>query len=462
MNAEIQVGPIRCKIRVGLDSFAAHSYVRKNIVEQVGIPVLESIPMEVHGLGGTVSKGKADVVQFDLVSNDGANSSIKVNAVVKADKICSPLPPIDLGSEELACLYKYDLPSESPGSEVIADVLLGADYCWRVQKPRGGIFVLEVHAGHYPGAEIWFNGTLNPGLDALDHMMEKFWTLESVGIMDKGLVHTEEDQLALDLFEKSLKRCDDGHYEVGLPFKKDRVRLENNYIQAKRLLESTEKRFDKCPELKIQYCKAMKEYEENGYAREVSRAEIEDLKNEEVFFIPHHGVARTGSVSTALRVVFNASSPDRNGVSLNDLLLPGPPLQNDIVAKIMIQELWILGVSWDEVIEGEIAQAFIKWCEEIPLLSEIKIPRIGSTIEKQGIQLVGFGDASESAYGAVIYAVIANHTRNSRVTFMIAKTRVAPIKFKSIARLELLAAHLLCRLMKYVSDALESRVVTRT
>ncbi|TRY73608.1 hypothetical protein TCAL_13554 [Tigriopus californicus] len=154
--------------------------------------------------------------------------------------------------------------------------------------------------------------------------MEKFWTLESVGIVDKGLVHTEDDQLALDLFGKSLKRCDDRHYEVGLPFRKDRVCLENNFMQAKRLLESIEKRFDKCREFKIQYCKAMKEYEENGYARKVSQAEIEDLKNEEVYYIPHRGVARIGSVSTALRVVFNGSSPDRNGVSLNDLLLSGP------------------------------------------------------------------------------------------------------------------------------------------
>eukprot|EP00094_Tigriopus_californicus_P011734 TCALIF_11337-PA protein Name:"Protein of unknown function" AED:0.25 eAED:0.43 QI:0/0/0/0.5/1/1/2/0/264 len=242
MNAEIQVGPIHCKIRVGLDSFAAHSYVRKDIVEQVGIPVLESIPME-----------------FNLVSNDGANSSIKVNAVVKADKICSPLPPIELGSEELACLYKYDLPSESPGTEVMVDVLLGADYCWQLIEhanhiPGTNLVVLETkfgpvltgacknHGEEYsfskcmlvttPGTRYGSMEHLNPGLDALDHMMEKFWTLESVGIVDKGLVHTEEDRLALDLFEKSLKRCDDGHYEVGLPFKKDRVRLENKYING--------------------------------------------------------------------------------------------------------------------------------------------------------------------------------------------------------------------------------------
>lgn len=41
------------------------------------------------------------------------------------------------------------------------------------------------------------------------------------------------------------------------------------------------------------------------------------------------------SVSTKLRVVFDASVKDLNALSLNDTLLAGPKLQNDLVAVLL-------------------------------------------------------------------------------------------------------------------------------
>ncbi|XP_070855048.1 uncharacterized protein [Drosophila suzukii] len=41
------------------------------------------------------------------------------------------------------------------------------------------------------------------------------------------------------------------------------------------------------------------------------------------------------STTTKLRVVFNASSPSNNGVSLNDILHAGPVLQSDITIQIL-------------------------------------------------------------------------------------------------------------------------------
>lgn len=173
------------------------------------------------------------------------------------------------------------------------------------------------------------------GLGALGDIMVCFGNLESVGIEDCKVVHTRQDQQALELFDKSLKRCEYGHYEVGLPFKKDRAHLSNNFVQARRFLESTEKRLNKNPEVRSQYCKAMNEYQEKGFARQLSEEELNEMKDQEVYNVPHHGASKDESVSTTLRIVFNASSPDRNGVALNDVLLSGPPLQNDIVQVLI-------------------------------------------------------------------------------------------------------------------------------
>lgn len=51
-------------------------------------------------------------------------------------------------------------------------------------------------------------------------------------------------------------------------------------------------------------------------------------------YIPHHGVLREASSTTKLRVVFNGSFKSGNGTSLNDHLMIGPKLQQDIAAVI--------------------------------------------------------------------------------------------------------------------------------
>ncbi|XP_055951616.1 uncharacterized protein LOC129987689 [Argiope bruennichi] len=72
-------------------------------------------------------------------------------------------------------------------------------------------------------------------------------------------------------------------------------------------------------------CERLEEYAALGHMERV----MEDGLPETNYFLPHHGVYREGSTSTPLRVVFNASSPSSNGVSLNDLLCKG-----DIVEDI--------------------------------------------------------------------------------------------------------------------------------
>ncbi|GFY23550.1 integrase catalytic domain-containing protein [Trichonephila clavipes] len=58
----------------------------------------------------------------------------------------------------------------------------------------------------------------------------------------------------------------------------------------------------------------------------------------------------------------------------------------------------------------------------------------------------GFCDASELAYASVIYAVQPQADGNTKVTFLVAKSRVAPLKSVLITRLELKGALILARL----------------
>ena len=129
-----------------------------------------------------------------------------------------------------------------------------------------------------------------------------------------------------------------------------------------------------------------------------------------------------------------------------------------IRGKLMIQQLWKAGCSWDAECPDLILQEFREWEAELPMLEKIQIPRWFGTTTKIGqVQLHGFADASERAYGAMIFLRYELKGKTCS-TFIIAKTKVAPLKAKSLARLELMAAYCLANLTSYVEEALNQQV----
>jgi len=53
------------------------------------------------------------------------------------------------------------------------------------------------------------------------------------------------------------------------------------------------------------------------------------------YYIPHHAVFKNDSITTKLRVVFDASCDTDTGVSLNDCLMVGPNLQQDLLSILL-------------------------------------------------------------------------------------------------------------------------------
>ncbi|GBM97377.1 hypothetical protein AVEN_162002-1 [Araneus ventricosus] len=72
----------------------------------------------------------------------------------------------------------------------------------------------------------------------------------------------------------------------------------------------------------------MHEYEEMGHMEEVK----EDREPEISYYIPHQGIHRPEKSTTKLRVVFDASAPSSNGISLNSLQINGGIVQEDLFA----------------------------------------------------------------------------------------------------------------------------------
>ncbi|CAL1262170.1 unnamed protein product, partial [Larinioides sclopetarius] len=78
-----------------------------------------------------------------------------------------------------------------------------------------------------------------------------------------------------------------------------------------------------------------------------------------------------------------------------------------IKIKCMIQDIWCLGLDWDDPIPKQLTTTLNEWCEEIKDLHFITIPRYyldqGTFNDVEHAQLHCFADASKRAYGAVVY-----------------------------------------------------------
>ncbi|XP_022807808.1 uncharacterized protein LOC111344814 [Stylophora pistillata] len=127
-----------------------------------------------------------------------------------------------------------------------------------------------------------------------------------------------------------------------------------------------------------------------------------------------------------------------------------------IRAKILFQELWQKGLQWEDQSDEDIAKQWRSWKSELSQLSCITIPRyfmenIGSSSR---IELHGFGDASPKAYGAAVYIKCLDETGHASTHLVMSKSRVAPAKAVSLPRLELLAAVVNARLLKFVVESL--------
>nr|CAI5839091.1 unnamed protein product [Callosobruchus analis] len=109
--------------------------------------------------------------------------------------------------------------------------------------------------------------------------------------------------------------------------------------------------------------------------------------------------------------------------------------------KLLIKEMWRFNLDWDLEAPKSIQNRWTKVKKEIPVI------------------LIGFADASQVGYGGVVYLRSQTAGGKATVALVCAKSRISPSKLVSIPRLELCAALLLSKLMKYVLEVYTERIV---
>lgn len=123
-------------------------------------------------------------------------------------------------------------------------------------------------------------------------------------------------------------------------------------------------------------------------------------------------------------------------------------------AKLVMQDIWRVGLNWDDELPEEIQQKWIQFRRQLPVVNEMRKPRCVIPGDAIRIELHGYSDASKRAYGAVVYARCIAADGSISVKLVASKSRVAPIKPVTIPRLELCGAKLLAELVEKITSTM--------
>ncbi|XP_071648480.1 uncharacterized protein [Temnothorax longispinosus] len=191
--------------------------------------------------------------------------------------------------------------------------------------------------------------------------------------IDRQNTRTPEKRICEGHFAKTYKRNEEGRFVVSLPTKKEQLRkLGDSRYLAIQQLKNLKRKFARQPQLKEDYMKFMRKYLNLGHMREVPENSAR-WNIQPQYYMPHHCVIKESSATTKLRVVFNASSKTTTGILLNDALMAGPVLQQDLFSILLRFRIFrfvmtaYIAKMYKQVLveEDQVALQRIVWREEI-------------------------------------------------------------------------------------------------
>ncbi|EPB73983.1 hypothetical protein ANCCEY_06912 [Ancylostoma ceylanicum] len=339
-----------------------------------------------------------------------------------------------------------------------------------------------------------YNSTTNDQ-DSLDELLQRFWDLESQGILDNPI--SSDDETCLRKFNETIFYDNsEGRYVVELPFKGDKKVLPTNAQLAYARLAQNVKVLQLTPGLIEEYHKLIQD--------QLARGIIEELQDPQPavgsHYLAHHAVISEGSKTTKIRCVYDGSAKTKNnpkGTKITDnnkvlgitwsvkddqFLIKLPKIPNPdttwtkrqvlkvvasaydplgwcspvlFTSKLFLQSLWKEKLGWDEALPPQFVTAW----KEITTnwtTAKITLPRQILTGSKSTstFEIHVFTDASKNGYCAVAYLVEINQKRTS--TLLMSKTRLSPLKCTlTIPRLELSAITLGAKLLKHICSNLD-------
>ena len=334
-TTQLAGGGSRNYTRAFFDSGAQKSFIQTELAEKLELPVIDEISLSLSSFGNEPVNVICNVVRV-VVRLGRSRVSIhavvydKVNTVIKTPGLSNVVNFLKQSGIKLADQFL--------DSDDVTDIglVIGADYYHKFivnSSKCAGINVLTCAAGAiiFGPLPTWATpSACSSNSVSLQHVicarasvtfesnlpeLDNLWKLDAIGIVDE--LFSPEERTAIERFESSII-MENNQYLVDLPFKSE-VKPPVNYRKAYGQLLSLMRSFQNKPELFDQYNQIFIDYEARNFIERVEGP----VRGH---YLPHHGVTKD-SVTTPLRIVFNASSKQSPyEPSLNDCLLTGPSL----------------------------------------------------------------------------------------------------------------------------------------
>lgn len=335
-------------VRALLDQGSQSTFITEATVQLLGLHKTP-IQMIISGIGKSEASTAQHKVNVQMHSHQPNQPSVLLNAIVlKTLTSFMPSQQIFLPKHILGDICLADPMFGKPGK---VDILLGADVYSKVILPGiktitngpllqnttlGWIISGDIAGSNQNHRTCLFTET------KIDDALKLFWELEET---QPKRILSSNDKLCEQIYHTTHRRLENGSYEVTLPFVNNADKTpylfgKSRDIAVSRLLQM-ERRFRIDAELKTMYTECLNGYIAAGHMVEVNTPETTFASSNEsepkysCSYLPHHAVHKQSSATTKLRVVFDASCKTSNGVSLNDTLLTGPVLQDELIHIIM-------------------------------------------------------------------------------------------------------------------------------
>ncbi|XP_058816777.1 uncharacterized protein LOC131680072 [Topomyia yanbarensis] len=321
INVEDKMGKLT-RSRCVLDSASQCHFISNDLCNKLKLPRKRvPLPIIVSGIGCS----SASVTHYVVAEISSFHSNFRANLRMLV------LPNVTI-----------KIPIQDVDSSDRVDVIIGAEHFFsvlqygRIELGKNLPLLQNTHFGWVVSGgcgnedpQVSLHSTVYLGI--LEDLVKRFWQLETFHDLREWSI---EERACEKHFVINTVRNEVGRYVVKLPRREDifgQLR-DNRYNAERRRVEPLERRLEANAELKAQYHQFITEYEELGHMREVDSGELDTNPQ---YFLPHHAVLRPESSTTKLRTVFDASCKSKSGLSLNDVLMPGPTVQDSLVAIVL-------------------------------------------------------------------------------------------------------------------------------
>ncbi|KAL0893119.1 hypothetical protein ABMA27_014752 [Loxostege sticticalis] len=347
-------------VKALLDSGSQVSFITKELVDLLGLQP-KSISTPVVGICNNINNlnERVNVKLHSLVKDFTISTTCYL-----LDSIASKLPQKRFSLENLALPPNIELADQDFNIPSVIHVLLGADIFFQVLLPSEPSASLHEAAGEntstsvsaVPVLRTQFGDVIAGSLPAtqgahqvtslfcktcdntLNNTLSDFFKAESIP------EHFSESLTEYDACEKIFRDTvkldtQNNKFEVTLPLKLPlesiNESLGNSFHLALKRFNNLEQRFQKDASVHQLYKDFIHDYVDQGHGTVVDISQY-DISKDPVYFLPHHPVIRLDKKTTKCRVVFDGSMKTNKKVSLNDLLLNGPVVQNELLDILLL------------------------------------------------------------------------------------------------------------------------------